>query len=515
MSANVEFSIIANDQASDVFSEVSSNASQCFSSVESSAGEAAAATESAGSEMQTSMQGVSTAASDSAGAQLSAAQASGQLADNQAFSSTSTLNNVQSVGALATASAGLVTSVCSLESAEVSLDKAHVTVAKDQDALTTAQIAAQKAATDVITCQNALNTAIAKYGSGSSEATAAQQKLNEAQETAQNDTNKVTVAQEALQIAQQRVGVAQNSVNESIMMSAVMIIPSVITMFTSLNTLIGTYPAIATAASAATDALGTAMDFLAANPIVLIIAGIALLAVGLYEAYEHCAPFREAINEIGTVLGGAFKEALTLVSSTLNFLWNDVFKPFGEFLATVFIDAYLKPLELAWSLLSTGLNALWHGVLEPVADFFKGVFAAAVNFALEPIKLFEDAISKVSGLMKPITGLIGDLTGALKGLCFAHAAPAAEEFNAQVSKSIELSEGLTQGLDPLKQGLLGVAGSTATAGGSAASNQQTQAQQELISETKNLANVMSKLTATAKKSGTLNQGIAQQMARRF
>ena len=59
---------------------------------------------------------------------------------------------------------------------------------------------------------------------------------------------------------------------------------------------------------------------LAANPIVLVIAGIAALAIGLYEAYEHCKPFRDAINEVGAVLGGAVKAAFNAVSEVANFL---------------------------------------------------------------------------------------------------------------------------------------------------------------------------------------------------
>jgi hypothetical protein len=299
------------------------------------------------------------------------------------------------------------------------------------------------------------------------------------------------------------------------MMSAVMIIPSAITMFNGLNTLVGTYPGIATAASAASDALGTAMDFLAANPIVLVITAVSLLAVGLYEAYEHCKPFRDAVNELGSILGGAFKSALTAVSDAVNFLWDDVFRPFGEFIGTVFIDAYVKPLELAWSLLSSGLNTFWHGVLEPVADFFKGAFAGAIEFVMAPINAFESALIKVESLAKPLTDIIGGLTNALKSMCFAHAAPAAEEFNKQLTSGIELSNGLTQKLDPLKQGLMGVAGSTSTTTSGSSANLQLQVEQELVAEIKNLSNIMMKLTATAQRSGTLNQGIAQSMARRF
>ena len=218
-------------------------------------------------------------------------------------------------------------------------------------------------------------------------------------------------------------------------MSSLTIIPSVIGMVTSLRTVMTAYPAVAGAVATASEAVGTAMDFLAANPIVLVIAGIAALAIGLFEAYEHCKPFRDAVNEIGAVLGGAFSTALNAVSGALTWLWNNVFKPFGEFLGAVFVNLYLKPLEVAWDALSSGLQWIWHNVLEPVANFFKGALADAINFVMAPIKLFEDAISKVSNLAKPLTDVIGGLTNALKSMCFAHAAPAAEEFNKQLMRA--------------------------------------------------------------------------------
>ena len=289
--------------------------------------------------------------------------------------------------------------------------------------------------------QERYNEAVGKYGADSQEAKDAADKLK--------------ASQDALAVAQEKVEEAQRNMNNTIVMSSLQIIPGVIGAFTSLNAVFTAYPAVGRRSSAATEAVGAAMDFLAANPIILVVAGVAALAVGLYEAYEHCAPFREAINAVGGALGGAFKAALTAVSEAVGFLWNDVLKPFGEFLGAVFVDVYLKPLEAAWSLLSQGLSALWHGVLEPVADFFKGVFAEAIGFVMAPIQAFESAISKVAAAVKPLTDIIGGLGGALKNLCFAHAAPAAEEFNRQVASSIELSNNLSQKLEPLKQGLAG------------------------------------------------------------
>ena len=311
----------------------------------------------------------------------------------------------------ALSAAGLAMSVGNIENSEVSLDRAHVTLEKDTNAVQSAQ--------------EKYNEAVGKYGANSQQAIDASDKLK--------------AAQDALSVAQERVDEAQRNMNQTIVMSALTIIPSVIGAFTSLSTVLTSFGLVGGATTVVSDGLSMALWTFAANPIVLVIAGIAALAIGLYEAYEHCKPFRDAINEVGGVLGGAVKAAFNAVSEVANFLWNDVFKPFGEFLADVFVNLYLKPLEIAWNALSIALQWIWHNVLEPVANFFKGALSEAINFVMAPINLFETAISKVSSLAKPLTDIIGGLTGALKSMCFAHAAPAAEEFNKQLTAGIENS----------------------------------------------------------------------------
>ena len=291
---------------------------------------------------------------------------------------------------LALSGAGLVTSISSIENAETSLDRANVTVEKGTNAVQAAQ--------------EKYNEAVAKYGPNSQQATDAADKLK--------------AAQDSLTVAQERVDEAQRRVNDTIMMSSLTIIPSIITGFTSLNTLLTATPAIETAVATATGAVSTAMDFLAANPIVLVIAGIAALAIGLYYAFEHCKPFHDAVMAVANVLGGALSAAATAVSNAIGWLWNNVLKPFGEFLWNVFVNAYLKPLEAAWDALSSGVMWLWHNVLEPVANFFKGVFTEAINIAMAPIRLFQSAISAVSNAVKPLTDIIGGLGNALSHLVF-------------------------------------------------------------------------------------------------
>lgn len=453
MSANIEFNITAFDEASSVFDEVQTNATDCFDTVTTNANEAADAVETSSGQISSAVGSQNSTYQQAISQQndINAAYGSGTPTVNA--HTVSLQSNALAVSQVASAGAGLVMGVYSLESAEVSLDRAHVTVEKDTTAVAAAQLA--------------YNNAVANYGSGS--------------EQAQVASDKLTDAQNSLSVAQQRVGTAQNDVNSSMMQFGISIIPDVTSAFSGVSTIMMNFPNVSSAMSSGVEVLSGAFDGLDTSLIVVV--AIVALGFALYEAYEHCAPFREAVNEIGTVLEEAFKTALT-------------------------------DIEKALSAVGAALDSLWHGVLLPVADFFKGVFAAALEFVMVPIDAFESAISKVAAAVKPLSDIIGGLSNALKGLCFAHAAPAAEEFNTQVSKSIELSNGLTQKLDPLKQGLLGVTGSASTTG-AGSSQQQNQTQQQLISETKNLANVMSKLTATAKNSGTLNQGIAQSMARRF
>ncbi len=424
MSANVEFNITAFDEASSVFDEVSSSATECFTTVSTGASEVA-------DNVSASSTEISSATESSSGG----------------FT-----KNAMAMNTAALSAAGLVMGVSNIENAEVSLDRAHVTLEKDTNAVQSAQ--------------EKYNEAVSKYGGNSQQAKDAADKLK--------------AAQDALSVAQERVDEAQRNANNTIMMSALTIIPSCIGMVTSLNSVMAAYPAIASAVSGATEGISTAMDFLAANPIVLVIVGIAALAFGLYEAYEHCAPFRDAVNAIGAVLEGAFKTAL-----------SDIEKVLGA--------------------VGSALSFLWKDILVPVADFFKGAFTEAIDFVMAPIDAFESAISKVAGAVKPLTDIIGGLGNALKSLCFAHAAPAAEEFNKQVASSIELSNTLTQKLDPLKQGLLGVSGS---AGNASISGLGGGTQHITVNPTINIGKI-DRTTGLGDVINAVNQGTAQALQRRF
>lgn len=150
------------------------------------------------------------------------------------------------------------------------------------------QVAVDRANLQVKTSLNAVedaqrryNTTVEKYGPASEQAQAAAKDLQ--------------LAQERYQVATERADMMQGNLNEAMVMSAMTVIPSLITMITSVSTLTTSWTAVTKAAS-------TALTFLSANPIVLVIAGIAALASALVLAYEKCEWFRNGINAIGSAV---------------------------------------------------------------------------------------------------------------------------------------------------------------------------------------------------------------------
>ena len=298
---------------------------------------------------------------------------------------TSVKNNALAFNNLATSGMSLYMAIDRVENSQVALDRAHLIVEKSTNSVTSAQ--------------NHYNEAVAKYGPNSKEA--------------QDALARLQTAQEGLQVAQERADMAQRNYNNTIAFSVMTVIPSLITAFTSITT-------IGPAVTVAIDAISGAMDFLATNPIILIIAGIAALVAGLIWAYNNCTPFRDAINEIGSILSGAFSAAVNAVGIVVTWLWNNCFKPLAD-----------------------GLTWLWNNILKPIADFLEHTFLAA--------------FTAVRDVVNAVSGALGWLGGALGKLCFVHATPQAQEFNKTLSDSITLTDRLGGKLGDLRGGLTSVA----------------------------------------------------------
>src|SRR5208337_4047708 len=141
----------------------------------------------------------------------------------------------------------------------------------------------------------------------------------------------------------------------------------------------------------------------------------------------------------------------------------------GHIIGGVVLTAF-DDLKTAGDDLWNALNWAYTNILLPVANFFKDVLVADLDVALAPVKAFETAINAVANAVKPLSSFIGDLGSALGKLCFAHAAPAAEEFNKQITQSMALSDQLSHKVNTLGSSLQGLSGNVKVQGGGGASN---------------------------------------------
>ncbi len=439
-----EIDIVATDDASDVFQEVSSN----FSDMSSNVSEASDAmstdvsssmqsTANAVTNMSVTVQADTSQMDDSltqaaANAQVSMNNitvSSGQAQTATDATSQTFSQNAMQMNQMAMSGAMLYMAVNNIENAEVSLSRAELVEEKAKNAVTLAQ--------------QAYNHAVAEYGPTSLQA--------------KDAANALSLAEQTQAVDAERVGTAQRGLDSALVMSSVMIIPSVISALTALNSLreAGTFETIAStvatsansaaqwiqvaATQAATGAMGLFDAACDANPIMLVVLAVVALGAVFYEAYEHCKPFRDVINDVGSIMKGTLIAAFNDLKAAGDDLWN-------------------------------GLKWAYDNILLPVANFFKDILVADLDVALIPVHAFEVAINAVANAVKPLASFIGDLGSALSHLCFAHAAPAAEEFNKQVTQSIALSDQLAHKTRTLGSSLQALSGNVKIGGAAGTSN---------------------------------------------
>jgi len=144
---------------------------------------------------------------------------------------------------------------------------------------------------------------------------------------------------------------------------------------------------------------------LTANPIGLVVAGIALLVAGFILAYKKSDTFRSGVD----------------------FLWNSVLKPFGKFVGTVLVG-YFKLLANAYLMMARfGIKAFgW--LLKAAFATFDGILSAAekglgwvpglgdkIRGAREAFGRFGDAtIGKLNALDGKLKGVQDRVNGLAK-----------------------------------------------------------------------------------------------------
>ncbi|MCW4045236.1 MAG: hypothetical protein NWE94_06945 [Candidatus Bathyarchaeota archaeon] len=280
-----------------------------------------------------------------------------RVSETQKQTNTSAKNLVMGFSGLATSAFSLYNAYDRVADMQVSVDRANLQV--------------KQSANSVEDAQRKLNVAIEKYGADSVQAKAAADDLR--------------LAQERYQVAVDRAQMVQGNMNEVMVSSALSIIPTVITAIGSLSTIKASWAAVTGGVTAAQTALGSALDFLAANPIVAVVAAIGLIIGALIAAYNACPEFRDAVNAIGKALGDFFKPILDAVTAALTWLWENVLVPLGNFVVNTFIGVW-EGLTATWNILCSavdavynGLKWIWDNIFVPIGNFLAGYFMSVLQ----------------------------------------------------------------------------------------------------------------------------------------
>lgn len=164
-------------------------------------------------------------------------------------------------------------------------------------------------------------------------------------------------------------------------------------------------------------------------PIVLIVGALALLGLGIYEAYKHCKPFRDAVNAIGSVLGKLVSACGRLVKDGLNLLgkafsnigktakniWNSIPSSFKKGYSTIIKGAgdFVKNYFKAWQDWSKGLLELLQGHWGKAGQYFSKAYKTFLKGLTSWVKSSTKAWGQwTKGLLQLITkhwGSIGKL----------------------------------------------------------------------------------------------------------
>ena len=155
-------------------------------------------------------------------------------------------------------------------------------------------------------------------------------------------------------------------------------------------------------------------------PIVLIVGALALLGLGIYEAYKHCKPFRDAVNAIGSVLGKLVSACGRLVKNGLNLLgkafsnigktakniWNSIPSSFKKGISTITkgVGNFVKDNTKAWQNWSKGLLALLQGHWGKAGKYFTKGFKSLLKGVTDWNKASQKAWKQwTKGLLQLVT----------------------------------------------------------------------------------------------------------------
>lgn len=159
--------------------------------------------------------------------------------------------------------------------------------------------------------------------------------------------------------------------------------------------------------NSAIPALGKALDFLKANPIVAIVGAVLGFIKVIQDLWKTNEDFRNAVLKIWEFITGIFQKFDDFLTGIFQKDWTENFGVFGNIL-----NAFFDQVEAIWNLIK--------GVFGGVIDFLKGVFTGNWQGALNGIKsIFESVFNffgdKLDWLKTLLGGIIDFVVGVFTG----------------------------------------------------------------------------------------------------
>lgn len=162
------------------------------------------------------------------------------------------------------------------------------------------------------------------------------------------------------------------------------------------------FSTIANVGKSAISGIGSALNFLAANPIILIIAGIAALVTAIITLWNTNEEFRNTVIAIWQ----GFVEVMTTIwdgiVATVTAVW--------ETIKLIFTTAW-DAIQLVWSNAISFFQNIWNGIslaFSTVAEFFSNAFTTAWNGI---VTVWNAAVNFFSGIWNGITNIFSAVSG--------------------------------------------------------------------------------------------------------
>ncbi|MGG7215286.1 hypothetical protein ACQPUY_17030 [Clostridium nigeriense] len=215
------------------------------------------------------------------------------------------------------------------------------------------------------------------------------------------------------------------SSNTELLRLVISVILGVVAGFKTLSILIGVVKWI--------EGVTQVLSILAANPIILVIAGIAALVVAFMSLYASSEAFRNKVNEVCSAISGFLAPAFQLLKDTALDVWNNALVPLGAFLLDLW-KTVLEPLAkiigevlvLAFKGVIEIIKTLWENVLKPLVSFFKDILIKTIQSVIDIYNAWKPAIQKIidiilvlwNNVLKPLATFVGGIfLNVFKSVC--------------------------------------------------------------------------------------------------